>query len=54
MEARVIDPLFHILFPSKLLYAVGSFVVRTSNTFVGSAQASEDRSSHHRQHYANQ
>ena len=38
MEARVIDPLFHILFPSKLLYAVGSFVVRTSNTFVGSAQ----------------
>ena len=38
MEARVIDPLFHILFPSKLLYTVGSFVVRTSNTFVGSAQ----------------
>lgn len=47
MEARVIDPLFHILFPSKLLYAVGSFVVRTSNTFVGSAQARGDRSHHH-------
>lgn len=37
MEERVLDPLFLNMYPSKFCHGLGSFVVRTTNTFVGSA-----------------
>ena len=37
MEDRVIDPLFINIYPSKVGQNLGYFLIRTTNTYVGSS-----------------
>ena len=37
LEGRILDPLFLQKYPNKLFHGIGTFVIRTCNTYLGSA-----------------